>query len=388
MAYQFVHIQTYSLKSTKVAGTNDHFNDLNQVFGEALREPRYCDHVPAPRTPAEIKWPGAIPLTDLRAHHDTRRAAIRETVQQRNGGSYERGLKSDAPTLYTEIHSHPMTSEEYRACSKDDRAEVNKWMRLVVKDFVSRMPPGIEFSAVLHLDEKYVHIHILALNMADPKLSANKLHVGKCAAAQWREEHGPAQTITSLPRPELEPRPSKPKRPKPSKNRMTQAKREAAYVEDLAAWEESCAEIEQRNAEALDAWKRKNDKHLHLKRKTQSRKHSDKAAYEAAMTSFQDRYYEAVGKPCGLLRHGPRKERLSTVQYGLRKAQAEHIAKVEAAQRDLVLSNRKKSQALEKKEQAQSQKAKQIEMEQEALEARREAAARQDSALTQRERAV
>ncbi|MEX1663839.1 hypothetical protein AB4874_20000, partial [Thioclava sp. 15-R06ZXC-3] len=76
------------------------------------------------------------------------------------------------------------------------------------------------------------------------------------------------------------------------------------------------------------------------------------------------------------------------MQYGLRKAQAEHIAKVEAAQRDLVLSNRKKSQALEEKEQAQSQKAKQIEMEQEALEARREAAARQDSALTQRERAV
>jgi len=206
-------------------------------------------------------------------------------------------------------------SEEYRACSKDDRAEVKKWTQLVVKDFVSRMPADIEFSAVLHLDEKYVHIHILALNMADPKLSANKLHVGKCAAAQWREEHGPAQTITSLPRPELEPRPSKPKRPKPSKNRMTQAKREAAYVEDLAAWEESCAEVEQRNGEVLDAWKRENDKYLHLKRKTQSRKHSDKAAYEAAMTSFQDRYYEAVGKPCGLLRHGPRMERLSTVQY-------------------------------------------------------------------------
>ncbi|WP_295537582.1 hypothetical protein [uncultured Thioclava sp.] len=54
----------------------------------------------------------------------------------------------------------------------------------------------------------------------------------------------------------------------------------------------------------------------------------------------------------------------------------------------MLLSNRKKSQALEEKEQTQSQKAKQIGMEQEALEARREAAARQNAALTQRERAV
>ncbi len=55
MAYQFVHIETYSLKPTRVAGTKDHFNDLNQVFGEALREPRYCEHVPSPRPPVAIR---------------------------------------------------------------------------------------------------------------------------------------------------------------------------------------------------------------------------------------------------------------------------------------------------------------------------------------------
>lgn len=49
MAYQFVHIQTYSLKPMKVSGTKDHLNDLNQVFNEAMREARYSEHVPSPR---------------------------------------------------------------------------------------------------------------------------------------------------------------------------------------------------------------------------------------------------------------------------------------------------------------------------------------------------
>lgn len=356
MAYQFVHIQTYSLKPTMVQGTKDHYNDLNQVFGEALRAERYSQYIAEPRPPQVLTGFGLIAPAELRRLHDTHRAEIRETVRKKGGGSYERGLKTDAPTLYTEIHSHPMTSAEYLRGSDEVIAQIKTWADRLLRDFRARMPEGLAASAVMHLDEEHVHIHILAVDLADPKLSANKLHVGKRAAAAWRAAHGPAATLTSLPRPEPLSRPLKPKRPKPSKNRVTQARRAALYAEQIAAWQERCAEIERQNSEALATWSFENDRHLHKVRKNKAEKNSEKAAYEAAMTSFQDDYYEAVGKPCGLLRHGPRNERLSTVQYEERKAHARHIARVEAAQRELDLSNKEKEERLKKEEKALGQR--------------------------------
>ncbi|MCD1636955.1 hypothetical protein K7H91_24715 [Martelella mediterranea] len=50
-------------------------------------------------------------------------------------------------------------------------------------------------------------------------------------------------------------------------------------------------------------------------------------AYDDAMRALQDHYHDAVGKPCGLLRDGPRKERLSTVEHATRKRQAAKLAK-------------------------------------------------------------
>jgi hypothetical protein len=350
MAYQFVHIQTYSLKPARVAGTKDHYNDINQVFGEALRIPRHSGHILAPRPPEVLVGRGLIRPEELRRLHDARRAAIKETVRKKDGGSYARRLKTDAPTLYTEIHSHPMTSTEYLSGSEANKAEIRKWIDLVIGDFWSRMPGGVAVSAVLHLDEEYVHIHILTVNSADPKLSANKLHVGKCAAEAWRAAHGRAETLTSLPCPVPAQMPLKPKRPKPSKNRVTQARRTSLYEEQIAAWEASCAEIERQNTEALATWTCENTHHLHEARQDQAKKNPEKAAYRAAMASFQDDYYEAVGKPCGLLRHGPRNERLSTVQYAERKAHAKHIAKVDAAQREQALLNTEKAQRLEEEE--------------------------------------
>ncbi|WP_156477455.1 hypothetical protein [Falsihalocynthiibacter arcticus] len=50
----------------------------------------------------------------------------------------------------------------------------------------------------LHLDEGHVHVHILAMNTADRKLDANKLHAGKVAAAVHRDE-SVSGAIPSLP---------------------------------------------------------------------------------------------------------------------------------------------------------------------------------------------
>ncbi|MCV2892101.1 plasmid recombination protein [Lentibacter sp. XHP0401] len=330
MAYQFVHIQTYSPKLTKVAGTKDQFNNTVQVFGEAARDPEYSTHVPDPQKPEPIMEFGAIKVPDLRKFHDERRAGIKETVTLSSGRTYTRALKSDFPTLYTEIHSHPMRSEDYLKATPEEKQKVKDWMKTALKDFTERMPKGVKFSAVMHLDETHLHIHILAVNAEDPKLSASKLHVGKIAAEARRSENGPSETLNSLPRPKLVARPRKPKKPKPSKNRTTQKKRDATHAAAVAVWEDDCARIDDENAATLAHWEKENGAHLHTRRKKRKKKTADVAAYQAAMTQFQDHYYEAVGKRCGFLRNGPRAERLSTKTYAARKDHAKKIAEADA----------------------------------------------------------
>jgi hypothetical protein len=333
MAYQFVHIQTYCPKLTRVAGSVDHYNSVYQVFAEAERDPRYSEHVQEPAPPIPLMGFGAMSVADLRKLHDRRRAEIREAVTLTDGRSYQRGLKTDFPTLYTEIHSHPMTAEDYRNASVEEQGRVMAWAEIALEDFTRRMPEGVRFASVLHLDEGHVHFHILAVNLDDPKLSANKLHVGKIAAEACRLQKGRAETLEGLPRPELLDRPAKPKKPKPSKNRDTQKKRDASHAAALAEWQDECARIEAANARVLEDWQADNNSHLRAARKARKKKVADVEAYEAAMSGFQDRYFEAVGKRCGLLRNGPGAERLSTRQYAARKRSARQFAADEAESR-------------------------------------------------------
>ena len=346
MAYQFVHIQTYCPKLMQVSGTEDQFNSTEQVFGEAARDPHYSKHVEGPQRPIAVKNFGAVSVAELRRLHDERRAEIRETVRGSGGKRYQRRLKCDFPTLYTEIHSHPMTTEDYKTASPDAQAQVGAWANAALKDFVCRMPEGVRFAAVVHLDEAHVHFHILAVNMADPKMSANKLHAGKIAAEKWRQENGSSTTLEALPRPLLASRPNKPRKPRPSKNRTTQAKRDAAHAVAVSAWEADCAEVEIANATAVAEWEVENAVHLQAGRKARKAKVEDVDAYQSAMVAFQDGYFEAVGKPCGLLRNGPGTERLSTKQYAARKTRAREMADQDAALRAMAERNAEEAKRL------------------------------------------
>jgi len=190
------------------------------------------------------------------------------------------------------------------------------------------MPKGVDFTAVLHLDESHVHIHILAMNTPDPKLDANKLHAGKVAAARWRDANE-SDVIAPLPKPELVTRPLKPKKRRPSKNRQTQAKHDAEHIAAVAAWEQACAPIDATNAELMVAWEARNKDHIRAARQKRG-KAGVQRAYDAAMKKLQDDYYEAVGKQCGLLRFGPRQARKSTKVYNAEKEQARRSAKTYA----------------------------------------------------------
>ncbi|MEN8834364.1 Mob protein [Pacificibacter sp.] len=332
MAYQFIHIETYSTAQTKVKGTDNHFNSAAQVFGEARRVPKYSGHVE--QVGKVYRLGGTHTVSQLEARHTALLKDLKETVTRKDGSIYERKLRKDAATLYTEIHSHPLPTSTFLADKKTHGPEIQKWIKLALEDFQARMPGGIEWTAVMHVDESHVHFHILAINPRDPKLDANKLHTGKAAAAKLRNALDVPTAIPALPKPELQNRPKKPKQPRPSKNRETQRKNKIKREAQLAEWEKECRDVEADNAALLAEWKTANTAHLKSARK-QRGAIPEKDAYTAAMKALQDRYYEQVGKPCGLLRDGPRSGRLTTVEYATRKKSAQRLAaNIESVEKD------------------------------------------------------
>lgn len=331
MSYQFVHIECYSAKPRQAMRGSDHFNSAEQVFAEAAREARYSEHVSSPR-PAQ-QFAGTRSVEKLRALWRSLTANTVETVKNPSGRSYQRRLRNDAHTLYTEIHSHPARVEDiWGGKSPELEQEVRAWIDRALSHFKKRMPPGVEYAVALHTDEAHVHFHILAINVGDPKLNANKLHAGKAAAERVRESEEATTPIPGLPRPELEPRPRKPKKLKPSKNRKTQARNEIAYREKIAAWEAECAACEARNDALLADWRERNKAHQQEHRRTRGRTAENKA-YSAALRAFQDDYHAQVGAPSGLLRDGPRKARKTTRQHAAEKETAKRLAKVMQSQK-------------------------------------------------------
>jgi hypothetical protein len=322
MAYQFIHIETYSEAIKQVNRAEGHFNSAAQVLGEAMRGPEYSKHVENPDKAYRLG--GTVSVVELQAKRAHILANLRETVTRKDGTTYTRKLRTDASTLYTEIHSHPLPAAGFMKDRKKHGPEIKEWVAHALSDFKLRMPKDIDWSAVMHVDEGFVHFHILAINTSDPKLDANKLHAGKMAAAKLREELDTPTAVSSLPKPILEKRPNKPKQPRPSKNRETQKKNKIKREAQLAAWELQCREVVSRNAVLTEEWEAENGEHLQVARKARG-PIPEKQAYTTALKQLQDRYHEKVGKPCGLLRDGPRKQRLSTQQYKAQKATAQKL---------------------------------------------------------------
>lgn len=170
MAFQFVHIETYAEQPKAVKGAPDQFNSAEQVLGEAAREKSLFT---ACREPARSNTSEFSRLDHSGRAAEKRSvllAGIRETVTSANGRTYQRRLRADAATLYTEIHSHPMTPQDMTADPKNKR-EIANWAARIAMDFTARMPDGIDWTAVLHPDESHVHIHILAINTPDQSLT-------------------------------------------------------------------------------------------------------------------------------------------------------------------------------------------------------------------------
>lgn len=139
MAFQFVHVETYSVKEG--AG----------IAAEAGRKPSHSLHVDAPRPPVILL--GVDPLEAF-AEIERRHGAAREKVTLK-GVTRERRLRSDQQVMVAAVASYPGKTDTVDT----QTAEFKDWVMRSLKFFEAEHGPAL--SAVLHLDESHPHIHYI-----------------------------------------------------------------------------------------------------------------------------------------------------------------------------------------------------------------------------------
>lgn len=164
MAYQFVHVNTYSIKSGGAG-----------IAAEAGRKPDHSRHVENPQPPVllagvqpELAW------TQIEQRHEK----ARDLVTLKNGRKAERKLRNDASVLLAAVASYPEPTETADVTAP----EFQDWQKRALEWFTAQH--GEPLSAVLHLDETHPHIHFLtAPDLADGQRMRD-IHPGEKAKAE------------------------------------------------------------------------------------------------------------------------------------------------------------------------------------------------------------
>lgn len=166
MAYQFIHLESWSRKPD-AAGRSTDF-----IFDEASRRPLASVHVAEPKPPTVIY---GVDLDEVRQMHD----AAAATAMTPGARGKLRKLDSKQKTLHTVVASHPYTVEEVLADPKK-AAEVREWERRTVAWLREQYGPALK-SVIRHMDEKQWHIHAYVLPTHDPQMRAGVYHPGVTA---------------------------------------------------------------------------------------------------------------------------------------------------------------------------------------------------------------
>lgn len=172
MGPQFAHIQTFSRKENPAGQCVD------QVLGEAGREPEYSSHVDTPEPPVILY---GVDLEELRNRHDQ---MIEEaaTVVKTKKGTRRRAIRVDRHTLMTAVASYPLTYEQI-GDDPDELARLEAWKVANIAYLEKRF--GAQLQTVLeHTDEAHPHIHAYALPLDQKGVDAKQLHPGLVAKAE------------------------------------------------------------------------------------------------------------------------------------------------------------------------------------------------------------
>lgn len=166
MAYQFVHLESWSRKA------DDKGRSTDFIFDEASRKPTASVHVAEPRPPTVIYGVG---VDEVRQMHDTVAAA----AMTPGARGKLRKIASTQKTLHTVVASHPYTVEEVRADPRK-AAEVRDWERRTIAWLKRQYGPALK-SVIRHTDEQQWHIHAYVLPTHDPEMRAGAYHPGAVA---------------------------------------------------------------------------------------------------------------------------------------------------------------------------------------------------------------
>ena len=165
MAFQFMHLETYSRKQNK-KGVGTDF-----VFDEVSREAGACSHVKNPQKPNLVY---GMPVDELRLLHDKMASAAKMT----NNKGQTRGIRKDQKTLLTVVLSHPGDDVKPGDCI----ASVDEWRDRSVAWLKEKYGEKLK-TVVEHIDESHPHLHAYVLS-DDEQMLANKLHPGELAKSQ------------------------------------------------------------------------------------------------------------------------------------------------------------------------------------------------------------
>lgn len=166
MAYQFIHLESWSRKP------DDKGRSTDFIFDEASRKPIASVHVAEPKPPTLIYGVGVDEVRQM--HNEAAAAAMTPGARGKL-----RKIASTQKTLHTVVASHPYTVDEVRADQKKAK-EVRDWERRTVAWLKEQYGPALK-SVVRHTDEKQWHIHSYVLPTHDPELRAGLYHPGVVA---------------------------------------------------------------------------------------------------------------------------------------------------------------------------------------------------------------
>jgi len=168
MAFQFVHLESYSRKPDAKG------RSVSFVLAEARRDPAASVHVPSPEAPIIVY--GVSP-DQVESLHDAAVEAARTTPK----GGKPRKIRVDQHTLLTVVASHPHTVDEVLS-EPQKRAEVDNWEQLTL-NWLRGLYGDALVSVVRHEDESHWHLHAYIMPPSlDMKASA--LHPGQTAKAE------------------------------------------------------------------------------------------------------------------------------------------------------------------------------------------------------------
>jgi hypothetical protein len=169
MGFQFVHVQTFSIKSGGAG-----------IAAEGERLESHSRHVAQPKPPVLVA--GIEPVAAWNKIVESHGTA-RDLYTKKTGIKAERKLRSDAHILIGAVASHP----EPTATCDTNSPDFQDWLKRSIEFFTAEH--GEPLSVVMHLDESHPHIHFLTAPDLENGQRMPDIHAGEKAKEKVGGKH-------------------------------------------------------------------------------------------------------------------------------------------------------------------------------------------------------